>query len=64
MKHDEVAFCGPFFLHGEKSIFSIFMTWADLFNNEDTVVLTSRMCPFTLGTNWICMKYFNLFIKT
>lgn len=44
-------------------MYSVFMTRADLFNNEDTVVLRSMVCPFT-GTNWIYMKYFILFIKT
>lgn len=43
---------------------SVFMTWAGLFNNEDTVVLRNMVCPFTLGTNWIYMFYFIIFIKT
>lgn len=43
-----------FFTRGN-SIYSIFMTWADLFNNEDTVVLRSMVCTFTLGTNWTHM---------
>lgn len=32
---------------------SVFMTRADLFNNEDIAVLRSMVFPFTSETDWI-----------
>lgn len=43
---------------------SVFMTQADLFNNEDPGVLRSVVCPFTSGTDCIYKIFYPLQKKT